>query len=215
MTLHVEVYWSFRSPYSYFATHRLLQLEQDFDVACDVRVVYPIAVRDPGFFQRGDPLWETYFMRDVYRTAAFLGLPFRWPRPDPVVRDMKTRLYPREQPYIHRLSRLGVAAVERGRGLAFISQASRLIWSGENDDWRPGLAGAAEMAGLDLAEMDAAIAAAPERYDAQIFANQNAQRDAGHYGVPLMVLEGEPFFGQDRLDMLVWRMRQKGLAARA
>jgi hypothetical protein len=29
--------------------------------------------------------------------------------------------------------------------------------------------------------------------------------------VPLMVFEGEPFHGQDRIDLLVWRMRQKGL----
>ncbi|HRO02954.1 MAG TPA: 2-hydroxychromene-2-carboxylate isomerase, partial [Terricaulis sp.] len=112
-------------PYSYFVAHRLAQLERAFDVVCDVRIVYPIAVRDPDFFQRGDPLWETYFMKDIYRTAAFLGLPFRWPRPDPVVRDMKTRLDPREQPYISRLSRLGVAACERGRGLPFLDEVSR------------------------------------------------------------------------------------------
>ena len=27
----------------------------------------------------------------------------------------------------------------------------------------------------------------------------------------LFVLEGEPFFGQDRIDVLLWRMKQKGL----
>jgi len=30
----------------------------------------------------------------------------------------------------------------------------------------------------------------------------------------LMVFEGEPFFGQDRIITLIWRMRQKGLCAR-
>jgi hypothetical protein len=29
-----------------------------------------------------------------------------------------------------------------------------------------------------------------------------------------MVFEGEPFFGQDRIDVLVWRMKQKGLRSR-
>jgi 2-hydroxychromene-2-carboxylate isomerase len=29
-----------------------------------------------------------------------------------------------------------------------------------------------------------------------------------------MALEGEPFFGQDRFDQLVWRLKQKGLQAR-
>ena len=37
---------------------------------------------------------------------------------------------------------------------------------------------------------------------------------AGHWGVPTMVFDGEPFFGQDRLDLLVWRMRQAGLQER-
>jgi len=29
-----------------------------------------------------------------------------------------------------------------------------------------------------------------------------------------MVFNGEPFFGQDRIDLLVWRMRQHGLRER-
>jgi len=32
--------------------------------------------------------------------------------------------------------------------------------------------------------------------------------------VPLMVYQGEPFFGQDRYDQLVWRMQQQGMARR-
>jgi 2-hydroxychromene-2-carboxylate isomerase len=58
------------------------------------------------------------------------------------------------------------------------------------------------------------LVANPDHYRAAIDANQEAQRAAGHYGVPLMALEGEPFFGQDRFDQLVWRLKQKGLQAR-
>jgi endo-1,4-beta-D-glucanase Y len=47
-----------------------------------------------------------------------------------------------------------------------------------------------------------------------IEASQIAQREGGHYGVPLMAFEAEPFFGQDRFDQLKWRMEQKGLARR-
>jgi len=47
-----------------------------------------------------------------------------------------------------------------------------------------------------------------------IEANQAAQVEAGHSGVPLFAFRGEPFFGQDRFDLLVWRMRQAGLAPR-
>ena len=117
MTLIVDLYWSFRSPYSYLVTPRLVALERDHDVSVAVKPVYPIAVRQPDFFANSDPLWFSYFMRDIHRSAEFLGMPFRWANPDPVVMDPATRTYPAEQPYIHRLTHLGVAASERGRGL--------------------------------------------------------------------------------------------------
>lgn len=83
-------------------------------------------------------------------------------------------------------------------------------------NWHKGdhLAWAAQRAGLDLAELDAAVAADPERYAGVVAANQASQRRAGHWGVPLMVFRREPFFGQDRFDQLVWRLRQAGLAPR-
>ena len=37
---------------------------------------------------------------------------------------------------------------------------------------------------------------------------------AGHWGVPTLVFDGEPFFGQDRIAMAKWRMDQKGLQPR-
>lgn len=215
MTLSFDCFWSFRSPYSYLLTPRLVALEASHDVRCNVRVVRPIAVRQPEFFSNSDPLWISYLMRDTMRTAQYLGLPYRWPRPDPVRMDMATRTYPAEQPHIHRLSRLGQLAAERGRGLAFIAAVSHLIWSGTVDNWHEGdhLARAAAAAGLDLTEMDGVLAAEGDRLAAAIEANEAAQRDAGHYGVPLMAFGGEPFFGQDRFDQLVWRLEQAGLAA--
>jgi 2-hydroxychromene-2-carboxylate isomerase len=59
------------------------------------------------------------------------------------------------------------------------------------------------------------VGADPERYDAIIAANQRDLEAAGHWGVPTMVFEGEPFFGQDRIDLLLWRMRQRGLQRRS
>ena len=216
MTLSYDLYWSFRSPYSYFVMKRLVELERDFDVTCNVRVVYPIAVRQPEFFDNNDPLWVQYFMRDIFRCAQFLELPFGWPSPDPVVMDMATRKYSKEQPYIYRLTRLGQAATEAGKGLAFLDAISSTIWGGTVRGWNEGdhLAKAAARAGLDLAELDAKIVADPDHYDSAIKASQNAQREGGHYGVPLMVFDGEPFFGQDRFDQMKWRMAQKGLAKR-
>ena len=53
-----------------------------------------------------------------------------------------------------------------------------------------------------------------DRYEAIIKDNEAAHRKAGHWGVPLFVFEGEPFFGQDRIDHLLWRMKQRGLRER-
>lgn len=216
MTLRYDLYWSFRSPYSYLVTARLVELEREYDVRAQVRIVYPIAVREPDFFQKSDPLWFSYLMKDVYRTAEFVGLPFVWPRPDPVKMDFETRTYPKEQPHIYRLSQLGVAATEAGKGLAFLDEISGTIWGGSTPDWHLGdhLARAAARAGLDLPALDATVLAEGERLDAVIKDNQVAQRAAGHYGVPLMVYANEPFFGQDRFDQLKWRLLQQGMAPR-
>jgi 2-hydroxychromene-2-carboxylate isomerase len=217
MSLAFELYWSFRSPYSYLATSRYVDLVSRFDVACELRPVYPIAVRDPEFFQRVNPLWPPYLFRDTARISQMLGIPYRWPKPDPIVHDIARGIIAAEQPYIHRLTRLGIAAVERGRGLPFIDAVSRMIWSGDVDDWHEGdhLARATQEAGLDLVELDAAIEAEPDRFEAMIEANHAALAAAGHWGVPTAVFEGEPFFGQDRVEHLVWRLEQHGLAPRA
>ena len=212
MTYSVDLYWSFRSPYSYLIVPRLLELERDWDAKVNVKPVLPIAVRQPDFFAHADPLWFGYLMRDCVRSAEFAGMPLRWPRPDPVLMDFATRTYPKDQPHIHRLTRLGQLAAERGAGLGVLRAVSQLIWSGEVDAWHEGdhLAQAFANAGCDLAEMDAVQAAETDRLGAAITQNEADQRTGGHYGVPLMVYDGEPFFGQDRYDQLVWRMQQKG-----
>ncbi|NWG45961.1 MAG: DsbA family protein [Alphaproteobacteria bacterium] len=216
MTLNFQLYWSFRSPYSYIVTKRVRRLTEDYDCTCDVRPVYPIAVRSAEFFETVNPLWFPYFARDVGRSAEFAGLPIRWPVPDPVYRDPQTGKYPKEQPYIFRLTALGIAAAEAGRGLPFLDEVSSTLWSGKVDNWHEGdhLANAAARAGLDLAKLDARVTAERAHFEAVLEANQAAQLEAGHWGVPLMVFEGEPFFGQDRFDMLKWRMEKKGLARR-
>jgi hypothetical protein len=94
-------------------------------------------VRTPEFFDARDPLWGPYLIRDIRREAESIGLPIRWPRPDPV-RQTAADGYRTELPHIHRLTHLAAAAAERGRGLPFLREASRVIWSGEVDDWRPG-----------------------------------------------------------------------------
>jgi 2-hydroxychromene-2-carboxylate isomerase len=195
MTLQIDLFWSFRSPYSYLATPRLVEMERDYDLRINVRPVYPLAVRSGDFFGKQNPLWIPYLLRDTWRIAEMLGLPYRWPRPDPVVIDPATRAGVAEQPYIHRLTRLGCAAAEAGRGLPFLYEMSSLIWSGRVEGWHEGdhMAGATARAGLDLAALDAKIAADPGKYEAIIQANQDAHREAGHWGVPTCAFKASRF----------------------
>jgi len=217
MTKQIELYWSFRSPYSYLATPRLAQMEDAYDLTIVVRPVYPLAVRFGEFFDRVHPLWAPYLMRDTMRIAEMLGMPYRWPRPDPVVIDPATRRASAHQPHIHRLTRLGCAAAESERGLAFLLEISRAIWGGQSNDWSQGdhLALAAERAGCDLDYLDRKISSQPDKYEAIIASNQEAHAAAGHWGVPTMVFEGEPFFGQDRIELLTWKLKQRGLQPRS
>ena len=216
--LAIDVFWSFRSPWSYLATPRLAEWQQRYALDVRLRPVYPIAIRTPEFFDRVHPLWLSYFMRDVFRVAEFLGLPFVWPRPDPVAQewvDGRARTAA-EQPHVHRLTRLGAVAAERGRGIEFANEVSGVIWGG-TEGWHEGehLARAAERADLDLADLDKVAEEETERLEAVIAQNQADHEAAGHWGVPTCTFEGEPFFGQDRLDVLLWRLRQQGLEDRS
>jgi len=215
MTLIADLYFSFRSPYSCLAVGRYRAMAEEYDLEIRLKPVYPLAIRQPDFFERNHPNWLGYTLRDVLRVAQFEGIAFGAPRPDPIVQNMMTREIATDQPYIRRITRLGQAAARRGQGLVFAHEAAQLIWGGA-ENWHEGehLAGAAARAGLDLAELDAEAVADAEGLDAEIAANQAALEAAGHWGVPCLVFEGEPFFGQDRIAMGKWRMEQKGLVLR-
>ena len=212
MTDAVDVYWSFRSPYSYLVTPDLLRLRDDYDVDVHMRIVYPIAIRDPSLvFDPGNRSKMLFILRDSQRHAEFLGLPFARPRPDPIAQDPANMAVAKEQPYIHRLSALGAEAQRRGRGLEFVTEVAALIFGG-TDGWDQGehLKDAGARAGFDLGELDAAIEGGDHLEEVE--RNQQALTEAGHWGVPTMVLRDEPFFGQDRIVTLRWRLYQNGLA---
>lgn len=211
MSSTIDLYWSFRSPYSYLATPGALAVKEKYDVQIDFRPVLPLAVRQPGFFSPDNLKRARYIMIDWPRRAEMLGMPHVWPSPDPIVQDPTSFKVAEEQPYIYRLTYLGVEAQRRDRGIEFAAEASRLIFGGTRD-WHEGehLAQAAARAGLDLAEMEAAIAQ-PDSHLAEIEESQRQLEQSGQWGVPTFVFNGEPFFGQDRIDTLCWRLDQQGL----
>ena len=213
--MEVDLFWSFRSPWSYLATKRLRAMQDDYQISVQFRPVYPIAIRTEDFFNQVNPLWLSYFMTDVFRVAEFLDLPFVWPSPDPVnqITENGKMRTSKDQPHIYRLTKLGIVAQKLGRGIEFADEVSSLIWGGTKN-WHNHLDQATEKAGLDLAEMDKLLLADSEKLEAQIQSNQLDHEKAGHWGVPTFAFNGEGFFGQDRLDVLLWRMKQEGLQER-
>lgn len=214
--LTIDVFWSMRSPYCYLALDRLLELRRLWSVEIALRVVYPIAVRNPDFFKTAPRHYRSYHLLDAQRVADFNAIPYGRPQPDPILQDMETNEIAAEQPHIRHLTRLAAAAGEEGKGLDFQDRVMRLLWDGSTDNWNKGshLRDAIAGAGLDADALLSAVESNPEHFDAVIETNQQAQADAGHGGVPLFSFNGEPFFGQDRLEPLLWRLKQHGLQQR-
>ena len=211
MTTNVDVYWSMRSPYSYLVTPDLIRLREDFDVTVRLRPVFPIAIRTKAtLFEDNGQQKVGYILMDMMRRGEMLGMPIAFPKPDPIVQDMTTFTVADEQPYIYHLTSLAVEAERQGKGIDLAYAVSHLIWGGE-PGWNEGnrLADAVASAGLSLSELEQAV----EQYDwlAVVSENHAALDAAGHWGVPTMVVNGEPFFGQDRIDTLRWRLEKLGL----
>ena len=140
MTHLVDLFWSFRSPYSYLALPRLMALEAEWDITIHVRPVRPLALRQPDFFEREDPMWMGYLLTDVLRLADYLGMPIGLPSPDPVLMQADRKRAAPDQPHIHRLTRIGLAAAG-ATGLGFLtyallaSKARRLLRLDRRTTW--------------------------------------------------------------------------------
>lgn len=207
----IDLFWSFRSPYSYLAISDVMNLLDKFCVDVLFRPVLPLALRDPDFFTGDNLKRARYVQIDWPRRAEMLGLSHIWPSPDPVNQDLTTFKISDQQPYIYRLTYLGVEAQRRGRGVQFACEVSKLLFSGVKD-WHLGehLKNAAHRAGLNLEEMDIAIVK-PESHQKELDENHRGLETSGMWGVPTFVFNGEPFWGQDRIDSLCWRLEKAGL----
>jgi 2-hydroxychromene-2-carboxylate isomerase len=212
----IDVYWSMRSPYCYIALDRLLQLREEYDVDLNLKVVWPIAIKDPEFFIGISKYMEyrvPYQDLDTARSAAFAGVAYQYPNPDPVRQapNFGPVLPMEKQDLIKMITHAAIYATGQGKGWEYLDQVSHMMWNGSvPKDWHKGdhVKNAIDRTGLDGAKVLQEIAKNPAKYDAIIDEHQKGQNEAGFGGVPLMTLRGENFFGQDRIDQLLWRMEQ-------
>ena len=202
----VEVWYSLQSDYCYFLIDRLLKLS-GVGVDILVRPVLGIVLRMPEATRDRKPLEQAYFNTDTRRTAAFLGLPHAYPDPSPIQFEPgSVWIAKKEQPYIEKLYRLFVGATRNGKGLQFLDHVGRGLWNGRNANWHTSAFLPNAMSSIGL-ELDVVLEETSwEAASAELQSNHDAMLATGHWGVPLMAYQGEPFYGQDRFDQLVWRL---------
>lgn len=207
----VDVYYSLQSDYCYFLLDRLLKLS-DRGIKVDIRPVLGGVLRLPERFRDRDDVEQAYFQRDAQRTADYLGLPYVYPDPSPIEFEPGSLwIATAQQPRNERLYRLFVGAARTGKALAFLDTVGRMLWDGSAPGWDTGTHLEDTLARADL---DGEILLSSTDWDSvksELDRNAAALLNAGHWGVPLMVYETEPFYGQDRFDQLLWRMKEATL----
>jgi 2-hydroxychromene-2-carboxylate isomerase len=178
----IDFFFSFRSPYSYLAAPRAFALADAYDVDVVFRGVIPMAMRG----QSVPVSKRMHTLRDTKREADRLGMPFGRVH-DPIGEGAMRCLLIAEH------------AADTGRVREFVLEASRGIWAEAVDvSGDEGLHLVCERAGLDW---DACLAALddPELL-ARVEANSAQLVELGHWGVPVFVLDGELYWGQDRIE---------------
>ena len=205
----VDAYLSVQSPYSYFALPRLLRLSRHPDVEVQFRLVMPGVLRIPDAYANRGKLEQGYICLDILRTAAFCGMDYAEAEPYPVEFEPGSLwCAASEQPRVYKLLDLIMAASDAGKGLAAFDALMRLIWDGKRKNWHLGnqIKVAVSKVGLDWEVLTRLVETDSQRLRASLLANNQALLAAGHWGVPCFVVDGEPFYGQDRFDQLVWRL---------
>jgi 2-hydroxychromene-2-carboxylate isomerase len=210
MSPEVEFFGSLQSPYCYFALDRLKVMMRDLQVQIVMRPVLPGVIRIPDTYAERSAMEQAYFLRDVARTAEFLGLPYHEPDPSPVNwAEGSLWIAKADQQRVVRLYNLLYEAHLRGEAFPLYVALMRLIWSGQTPGWDAATHLRKCVAACGLSEH---LIDQPDELtiDAECYfaANQQAMLDYGHWGVPMFSWRREPFYGQDRLDQLRWRIER-------
>ena len=215
--MKIDLYFSYRSPYSYLILPRMLKLKEKYDIEINFKVVYPIAIRMPEWFE-GKNIFTYFFFKviDMRRQAKKLGIPFTAKlKPDPIRQNIMTGKISSHQPYIFDICHLGQMAQMKGVGMEFAFEVSSLIFGGvKNWNTDENLSEAAKKVGLDLNQLRESVNVHEEEIIGQIKQNQVDQLNAGHHGVPLTVIGDKHFFGQDQFDKIMETLKENGLKER-
>ena len=207
----IDLYFSFRSPYSYLILPRILKLKKESNIDINFKLVYPIAIRMPEWFEKKNILFFLSTMSDFKKKAKQLDMPLSLPvKPDPIKQNIFTAKIAKNQPYIFDICHMGQEMTDRGFGLEFAYKLSTKIWSVKNWNKDEHLVEILSEFNIELLEIRETIKNNEKALIEKIKQNQVEQLDAGHHGVPLSVYKEEYFFGQDKFNDLIERMKTNG-----
>jgi len=188
----IDYYFSLLSPWAYIG-HRLFM---DIAARRDLAVNYKPVVLTDVFAQTGGlPLAKRHAVRQRYRMLELQ----RWRDK----RGLQFTLKPAFWPFDVTLAdRFVIAAVVKGTDPgAFLANAFAAVWEGQRNLAEEAtlleLAATAQLPGAELV-----VLARAETTAAAYAQNTSEAIAASAFGSPCFVLDGEVFWGQDRLELL-------------
>ena len=184
----IDFWFSTGSTYTYLTVSRLQQVEAATGLRFNWR---PFSVRTLMREQNNipfatKPIKTAYMWRDIERRAAMYGLKANVPAPYPL----------KEFDLANRLALLGL---EEGWGKAYVvASYRRWFVDGEEPAMEPNLSASLKEVGQDPARV-VPLAEADKIGQAYTEATDEARR-LGLFGSPTFAVDGELFWGDDRLD---------------
>ncbi|HZH28566.1 MAG TPA: 2-hydroxychromene-2-carboxylate isomerase [Azospirillaceae bacterium] len=195
----IEFYFDFSSPYAYLAAEQIEDIAARYGRTVVWRpvllgVVFKITGMQPGPVI---PMRGAYMLRDAPRFARLLGLPFRIPSTFPVASTVPSR------------AAYWVEAQDPGRSGPLCRALLRGYFVDDRDPTTPeALAKAADEVGLD----GQALLAGTQ--DQAVKDRLRAETDGaiarGVFGSPFTFVDGEGFWGADRLSQVELWLQGKG-----
>jgi len=188
----IDYYFSLMSPWAYIGHTPFMEIARRHGIEVNYKPVFLGRV----FAETGGlPLAQRHPARQRYRLVELQ----RWREKRGLTFNIKPKFWPFE---VNLADRFVIAVTVAGKDAdPFLRRAFKALWEEERDLGNPlVLAELAEAAGLDSASlMDVATGSTTEA----IYALNLENAVAGDvFGSPAYVLDGEVFWGQDRLDLL-------------
>jgi 2-hydroxychromene-2-carboxylate isomerase len=191
MSSPVEFYFDFSSPYGYIASEKIDALASKHGRSVTWRpILLGVVFKTTGMTPLPSiPIKGEYSIRDFARSARFHGLPFRTPDNFPIGSVAASRAF-------YWLDGRDPVAAKK---LAQALYRSYFIDNIDINDAGNVVAVAAKQ-GLQAEEIEAGIndAKVKDRLRAEV-ADAQAK---GVFGSPYIIVDGEPFWGSDRLDQI-------------